>query len=192
MERLLNIIHEDENLLVINKPADLVCHPTKGDAYSSLISRVRLYLGSSGEAHLINRLDRETRGVVLVAKSLACPTMRCTPAGFALHGAGRRSSSERRLNPGSLLSGRNLSWAEFSFGGRQNYLMAEISATGVSRFIHTCPRCSRPSVDLWERGRDRRFACARPPGQRACKCTHRWRAGPGPYYGSQSPSYNGL
>src|SRR6266581_1681265 len=70
MERLLNIIHEDENLLVINKPADLVCHPTKGDAYSSLISRVRLYLGSS-EAHLINRLDRETSGLVLVAKSLA-------------------------------------------------------------------------------------------------------------------------
>jgi 23S rRNA-/tRNA-specific pseudouridylate synthase len=39
---LLQIIHEDADLLVINKPAGLVCHPTKGDAYSSLISRVRL------------------------------------------------------------------------------------------------------------------------------------------------------
>src|SRR3989442_10522881 len=69
MERLLNIIHEDENLLVINKPAGLVCHPTKGDAYSSLISRVRLHLGPDSQPQLINRLDRETSGVVLIAKN---------------------------------------------------------------------------------------------------------------------------
>jgi 23S rRNA pseudouridine1911/1915/1917 synthase len=65
--KLLQIIHEDAGLLVLNKPADLVCHPTKGDEYSSLISRVRLYLGPNAQPHLINRLDRETSGVVLVA-----------------------------------------------------------------------------------------------------------------------------
>jgi len=107
LENLLNIIHEDAGLLVINKPAGLVCHPTKGDEFSSLISRARLYLNSSlsansgGEAsrvaelyagrgevvpsstlnctpngfgaqpstHLINRLDRETSGIVIVAKN---------------------------------------------------------------------------------------------------------------------------
>ena len=68
MERLFEIIHEDAELLVINKPAGLVCHPTKGDAFSSLISRVRLHLGAAIHPHLINRLDRETSGVVLVAK----------------------------------------------------------------------------------------------------------------------------
>jgi 23S rRNA pseudouridine1911/1915/1917 synthase len=62
----------------------LVCHPTKGDAFSSLISRARLYLKPSapwrGEAerrrlnlqpstHLVNRLDRETSGVVIIAKN---------------------------------------------------------------------------------------------------------------------------
>jgi 23S rRNA pseudouridine1911/1915/1917 synthase len=52
---------------VVNKPAGLVCHPTKGDELSSLISRVRLYLGVSG--HLVNRLDRETSGVTVVAKN---------------------------------------------------------------------------------------------------------------------------
>jgi 23S rRNA pseudouridine1911/1915/1917 synthase len=67
-EKLLAIIHEDDELLVINKPAGLVCHPTKTDEFSSLISRVRLYLGSSAIAHLVNRLDRETSGVTLVAK----------------------------------------------------------------------------------------------------------------------------
>jgi len=66
---LFAIIYEDDDLLVINKPAGLVCHPTKGDEYSSLISRIRLHLGPDSSAHLINRLDRETSGVVLAAKN---------------------------------------------------------------------------------------------------------------------------
>ena len=81
MEHLFDILYEDDHLLVINKPAGLVCHPTKTDEYSSLIGRVRLYLGApaslpassrqSLHPHLINRLDRETSGVILVAKSAA-------------------------------------------------------------------------------------------------------------------------
>lgn len=74
MEKLFDIIHEDDDLLVVHKPADLVCHPTKGDEYSSLISRARIYLSrkSGGEnlsPHLIHRLDRETSGIVLIAKN---------------------------------------------------------------------------------------------------------------------------
>ena len=93
MEKLFAIIHEDDDLLVVHKPADLVCHPTKGDEYSSLISRARIYLQRSlsaggegrGEVvqsippsaicpppsarHLVNRLDRETSGLVLIAKN---------------------------------------------------------------------------------------------------------------------------
>jgi 23S rRNA pseudouridine1911/1915/1917 synthase len=68
MKNLFEIVHEDDDLLVINKPADLVCHPTKGDQYSSLISRVRLHLGEAAQPHLINRLDRETSGLVIVAR----------------------------------------------------------------------------------------------------------------------------
>src|SRR3954467_14429468 len=68
-EKLFPIIHEDDELLVINKPAGLVCHPTKTDEYSSLISRVRLHLGKESHPQLINRLDRETSGVTLVAKN---------------------------------------------------------------------------------------------------------------------------
>jgi 23S rRNA pseudouridine1911/1915/1917 synthase len=71
MERLFEVIYEDADLLVINKPAGLVCHPTKGDQYSSLISRVRLYLGNGVSSHLVNRLDRETSGVTIVAKNSA-------------------------------------------------------------------------------------------------------------------------
>lgn len=67
---LFEIIHEDRELLIINKPAGLVCHPTKWGEYSSLISRVRLHLGPGSQPHLVNRLDRETSGVTIVAKDL--------------------------------------------------------------------------------------------------------------------------
>ena len=66
---MFDVIAEDDEFLVINKPAGLVCHPTKGDEYSSLISRARLYLGTEGEPHMINRLDRETSGIVIMAKT---------------------------------------------------------------------------------------------------------------------------
>ncbi len=66
---MFDVLYEDAELLVVNKPADLVCHPTKGDAFSSLISRLRLYLGEGSHPQLVNRLDRETSGVVLVAKN---------------------------------------------------------------------------------------------------------------------------
>jgi 23S rRNA pseudouridine1911/1915/1917 synthase len=88
MEKLFDIIFEDDDLLVVNKPAGLVCHPTKNGEMSSLVGRARLHLvgrassragrdasepggdGSSvAHTHLVNRLDRETSGVVIVAKN---------------------------------------------------------------------------------------------------------------------------
>jgi 23S rRNA pseudouridine1911/1915/1917 synthase len=69
VEELLGIIQEDAELLVMNKPAGLVCHPTKDGPMSSLIGRVRLHLGTGSRPHLVNRLDRETSGVTLAAKT---------------------------------------------------------------------------------------------------------------------------
>ena len=69
VRELFELVHEDSDLLVLNKPAGLVCHPTKTDEYSSLVSRLRLYLGEQIKFHLVNRLDRETSGLVLVAKN---------------------------------------------------------------------------------------------------------------------------
>lgn len=71
MDELLNIVFEDDALLVVNKPAGLVCHPTKGDERSSLVGRMRLAFGVDHEVHLLNRLDRETSGLVLLAKGNA-------------------------------------------------------------------------------------------------------------------------
>lgn len=61
------ILFEDEHLLVLNKPGDVVCHPSKAGPWSSLVGAAREYLGG-GAMHLVFRLDRETSGVVLIAK----------------------------------------------------------------------------------------------------------------------------
>lgn len=62
------IIFEDDNFLVLNKPGWLVCHPSKNGPYSSLAGAAREYLKTDA-LHLVNRLDRETSGVVVLAKN---------------------------------------------------------------------------------------------------------------------------
>ena len=62
------IIHEDAQLLVIDKPGDVVCHPSKAGPWSSLVGAAREYTGLP-TMHLIFRLDRETSGVVVLAKT---------------------------------------------------------------------------------------------------------------------------
>ena len=61
------ISFEDERLLVINKPGDVVCHPSKAGPWSSLVGATREYTGRP-TMHLVFRLDRETSGVVVLAK----------------------------------------------------------------------------------------------------------------------------
>ncbi len=58
---------EDDHVLVIDKPADVVCHPSKEGPWSSLAGAVREFRGG-GAAHLVFRLDRETSGLTVFAK----------------------------------------------------------------------------------------------------------------------------
>jgi 23S rRNA pseudouridine1911/1915/1917 synthase len=61
------VIYEDDRLLVVNKPGDVVCHPSKAGPWSSLVGAAREYTGLA-TMHLVFRLDRETSGVVVLAK----------------------------------------------------------------------------------------------------------------------------
>jgi 23S rRNA pseudouridine1911/1915/1917 synthase len=61
------IVQEDDNLLIINKPGWLVCHPSKNGPMSSLVGVVREYTGAD-KLHLVARLDRETSGLIVFAK----------------------------------------------------------------------------------------------------------------------------
>lgn len=64
------ILYEDDRLLVVGKPGDVVCHPSKAGPWSSLVGAVREYTGLA-TVHLVFRLDRETSGVVVLAKDPA-------------------------------------------------------------------------------------------------------------------------
>lgn len=62
------ILFEDEHLLAINKPAHVVCHPSKHGEWSSLVGAVRQHVGRHDGLHMPTRLDRETSGVVVLVK----------------------------------------------------------------------------------------------------------------------------
>lgn len=62
------VFAEDEEVVAINKPGDVVCHPSKAGPWSSLAGAVKAGLGLE-KAHLVFRLDRETSGIVLFAKT---------------------------------------------------------------------------------------------------------------------------
>lgn len=73
----LNIIYEDENLLVINKPAGLVVHPAAGHYQNTLANAILHYLPNSAElprAGIVHRLDKETSGLLVIAKTLTTQT----------------------------------------------------------------------------------------------------------------------
>jgi 23S rRNA pseudouridine1911/1915/1917 synthase len=61
------ILHEDDRLLAVDKPGDVVCHPSKHGPWSSLVGAARERCGLA-TLHLVFRLDRETSGVVVLAK----------------------------------------------------------------------------------------------------------------------------
>jgi 23S rRNA pseudouridine1911/1915/1917 synthase len=61
------VVHDDARMFVVNKPGDVVCHPSKDGPWSSLSSAVREFAKLEA-AHLIFRLDRETSGLVVFAK----------------------------------------------------------------------------------------------------------------------------
>lgn len=68
----LAIIFEDENLLIVNKPAGILVHPTADERTATLANGVLYYLRSQGNTNLfraIHRLDRNTSGLLLIAKN---------------------------------------------------------------------------------------------------------------------------
>ncbi|MEX2460090.1 MAG: RluA family pseudouridine synthase [Paenibacillaceae bacterium] len=68
----LNIIHEDEHLLILNKPTGIIVHPTHGHYMNTLANGVVYYWQQSGQNvrfRPIHRLDQETSGVLAIAKN---------------------------------------------------------------------------------------------------------------------------
>lgn len=69
----LEIIFEDEDLLVINKPTDFVVHPAAGHAGGTLVNALLHYAPQLSElprAGIVHRLDKDTTGLLVVAKTI--------------------------------------------------------------------------------------------------------------------------
>ncbi len=72
-----DIAHEDEALLVINKPAGLVVHPGAGNPDKTLVNGLMHYLPSLEQlprAGIVHRIDKDTTGLLVVAKTLQAHT----------------------------------------------------------------------------------------------------------------------
>ena len=65
-----NIVYEDEDLLVLNKPAGVAMHPKADDAAApSLAAMLTGYLGEGSVPHFVSRLDKGTSGLLIATKS---------------------------------------------------------------------------------------------------------------------------
>ena len=77
----LDIVYEDENIMLLNKKVGLLSHPDEKEYNDTLITRVKRYLYEKGEYNpkdensfvpaLVNRIDRNTCGIVIAAKNAA-------------------------------------------------------------------------------------------------------------------------
>ena len=73
----LDIVYEDEHLLVINKPAGLVVHPAAGHADGTLVNALLNHapeVENLPRAGIVHRLDKDTSGIMVVARSLIAHT----------------------------------------------------------------------------------------------------------------------
>lgn len=74
----IEVLFEDEGLIAVNKPPGLIVHPTHSRNHGTLSNFVAGYLARSGArpiCHIVNRLDRDTSGVVLFAKNAHIKTL---------------------------------------------------------------------------------------------------------------------
>lgn len=69
----LDIVYEDEDLMVINKASDMPIHPSQGNYDNTLANAVAYHYAQKGENFVyrcINRLDRDTTGLLILAKHM--------------------------------------------------------------------------------------------------------------------------
>lgn len=81
----LSVLYEDRRLLVVDKPAGLLVHPTNFERNGTLLNAMTFYLNREAvdgsefvRPHLIHRLDRETSGVLIAAKDQKASRILCS------------------------------------------------------------------------------------------------------------------
>lgn len=73
----LDVVYEDDHIMVINKPADLVVHPGAGNAQGTILNALLAKvpeIDTVPRAGIVHRLDKDTTGLMVVAKTLEAQT----------------------------------------------------------------------------------------------------------------------
>lgn len=73
----LDIVYEDQDILVINKPRDLVVHPSAGNPDGTVLNALLHHFPAIGDvprAGIVHRLDKDTTGLMVVAKTVPAQT----------------------------------------------------------------------------------------------------------------------
>jgi len=66
----VNVVYEDEDILVVNKPAGMVFHPGHGNFTGTLLNALAYYYKDTGStAYLCHRIDKDTSGLLVVTKT---------------------------------------------------------------------------------------------------------------------------
>ena len=69
MDIPLRVLYEDDDILAVDKPTNMPTHPSKGNTLPTLANAVMGYYGGDFVFRSVNRLDRDTSGVVIIAKN---------------------------------------------------------------------------------------------------------------------------
>ena len=65
----ITVLFEDEHLIVVNKPAGIKTHPNQPNETDTLMNDLAAYLSPETRPYVVHRLDKETSGVILFAKT---------------------------------------------------------------------------------------------------------------------------
>jgi 23S rRNA pseudouridine1911/1915/1917 synthase len=121
----LQIVYEDEHLLIVNKEAGIPIHPSQGNFYHTLANGVAHYFKEKGETFVyraINRLDRDTTGLLILAKN---PLSACILSDMV-----KRHEIHRRYLA--------IVWGELPEGGTIDMPIKRVEGSTIERCVDPC------------------------------------------------------
>jgi RluA family pseudouridine synthase len=128
----LTVVYEDQDLLVLDKPADIPVHPTKDPTERNLEQGLLAYLHHGEHPHFVSRLDKGTTGLMLVAKN-----------GYA------HELMKRRLHTESFCR-EYLAVAEGTFSSASGTVDAPIGLADGSSYRHCVRADGAKSLTVYE------------------------------------------
>lgn len=165
---MLDIRYEDDWLLIVNKPADLLMHPTTQERSHTLANAILSYYKETNQTlsfHPVHRLDRQTSGLVLIAKLPQIQHLLSTAAGKLFQ------RSYLALIPGQLTPLNGM--IDLPIARRPGSIIERMVSPGGARPSRITGHCSNAGTAAclncaWKPGARIRFVCTLPTSAIRC------------------------